>query len=301
MSAISPAGATIPDVTHHVAAVNGTRLHYVSAGTDGSPVLLVHGWPETWWAFRKLIPLLARSHRVFAVDLRGFGDSDTTGSGVDAATYVEDLHQLIEHLEVGPVHLSCQDISGNTGFRLAATHPADVLTLTAVETALIGFGLENLADVNNGGSWHVGFLGAPGIPELFLPGVERRMIADWAYPMMTATEGAVTEADLDEFIRTYARTDGWSGTAALYREIFADKGTTKALAASSPLPVPVLTVDAASGSFTEQTFRSVATSEITSLRLRDVGHLVAQEAPDELAAAMVKFMARAELPAVAPN
>lgn len=301
MSVISPAGATIPDVTHHVAAVNGTRLHYVSAGTDGSPVLLVHGWPETWWAFHKLIPLLARRHRVFAVDLRGFGDSDTASGDIDAATYVEDLHQLIEHLGAGPVHLSCQDISGDTSFRLAATHPADVLSLTAVETTLIGFGLENLADVNNGGSWHVGFLGTPGIPELFLPGIERRMIADWAYPVMTATEGAVTEADLDEFIRTYARTGGWSGTAVLYREIFADKGTTKALAASSPLSVPVLTVDASSVSATEQTFRSVVTSEVTSLRLREVGHLVAQEAPEELAAAMVEFMARAELPTAAHN
>jgi pimeloyl-ACP methyl ester carboxylesterase len=59
MTAITPAGATIPGVTHHLADVNGARLHYVSAGTSGSPVLLAHGWPESWWAFRKLIPLLA--------------------------------------------------------------------------------------------------------------------------------------------------------------------------------------------------------------------------------------------------
>ncbi|MDX6391121.1 MAG: hypothetical protein QOJ73_2184, partial [Streptosporangiaceae bacterium] len=72
---VTPAGPALPGITHHYAEVNGTRLHYVAAGTSGSPVLLVHGFPETWWAFRKLIPLLAASHRVFAVDLRGFGDS----------------------------------------------------------------------------------------------------------------------------------------------------------------------------------------------------------------------------------
>ena len=54
---------TIQGVTHHTVAVNGTELHFVSAGTIGSPVLLVHGFPESWWAFRKLIPLLAESHR----------------------------------------------------------------------------------------------------------------------------------------------------------------------------------------------------------------------------------------------
>src|ERR1700691_2029217 len=68
-------GTTLPGITHHRSKVNGTELHYVAAGTGGSPILLVHGFPETWWTFRKLIPLLASTHRVFAVDLRGFGDS----------------------------------------------------------------------------------------------------------------------------------------------------------------------------------------------------------------------------------
>ena len=49
----------LPGITHHHAEVNGTTLHYVAAGTSGSAVLLVHGFPETWWTFRKLIPLLA--------------------------------------------------------------------------------------------------------------------------------------------------------------------------------------------------------------------------------------------------
>lgn len=51
--------ATISEVTHHRVALNGTNLHYVSAGTTGSPILLVHGWPETWWTFHKVIPALA--------------------------------------------------------------------------------------------------------------------------------------------------------------------------------------------------------------------------------------------------
>src|ERR1700686_2844586 len=116
-------GATVPGVTHHHMEVNGTKLHYVSAGTIGSAILLVHGFPETWWTFRKLIPLLAGTHRVFAVDLRGFGDSDNGPGVYDSKTSAEDLHLLIEELSVGPVHLTGQDISGATVFRLAATPP----------------------------------------------------------------------------------------------------------------------------------------------------------------------------------
>lgn len=101
--------ATIPDVTHHRVALNGTNLHYVAAGSTGSPILLVHGWPENWWAFHKVIPILARSHRVIAVDLRGFGDSAIAQTGDSSATMAEDLHALIGRLGFGPVHLVAQD------------------------------------------------------------------------------------------------------------------------------------------------------------------------------------------------
>src|ERR1700744_3195391 len=105
MTTITPAGATIPGVTHHRASVNGAQLHYVAAGTGGSPVLLLHGWPETWWAFRKLIPRLSAAHRGFAVDLRGFGASSAAAGRYDAAACAEDLHQLVAHVGGGPVHV----------------------------------------------------------------------------------------------------------------------------------------------------------------------------------------------------
>ena len=59
---------TIPGAEHYYVNLNGTELHYVSAGTVGSPVLLVHGFPETWWVFNKLIPLLSKYHQVFPLD-----------------------------------------------------------------------------------------------------------------------------------------------------------------------------------------------------------------------------------------
>ncbi len=105
MNAI-PLGPMLPGVAHQRVEVNRTNLHYIAAGTSGSPVLLVHGFPETWWTFRKLIPLLAASHRVFAVDLRGFGDSDNEPGEYASKTSAEDLHLLIGHLDVGPVHLT---------------------------------------------------------------------------------------------------------------------------------------------------------------------------------------------------
>ena len=128
--------------------LNDTDVHYVSAGSDGTPVLLVHGFPESWWAFHKLIPLLAAEHRVIAVDLPGFGDSGNAAEDSTSATAAETLRRLIDELDLGAVHLTGQDISGVTTFRLAAVHPELVRSFAAIETALPGFGMEMLADVD---------------------------------------------------------------------------------------------------------------------------------------------------------
>jgi pimeloyl-ACP methyl ester carboxylesterase len=286
---IPPHGATIPEVTHHRVELNGTTLHYVAAGSSGTPILLVHGFPETWWAFHRLIPLLAEHHRVFAVDLRGFGDSGNEPGTYDSATAAEDLHLLIEHLGAGPVHLTGQDIAGATVFRLATAYPRDVLSLTAIETGLPGFGMEVLADITHGGAWYIGVLTAPGIPEMLLTGREREFMARFLFPALTAVPGAVTEADLDEFVRTYARPDGWRGAIGLYRSMLNEGPEIKALAQTPGLKVPVLAVGAGAGSFTPDTMTQATTTEVSSVLLDGVGHYAAMEAPEELAKAIVEF------------
>lgn len=280
---------TLTDVRHHHAEVNGTTLHYVSAGTSGSPILLVHGFPETWWAFHKLIPLLATEHRVFAVDLRGFGDSANTQDNYDSKTSAEDLHQLIAHLEVGPVHLTGQDISGATVFRLAATHPEDVRSLTAIEMGLPGFGLEGFADVTHGGAWYIGFLAAPGVPEMLLAGRERDFLTKVAYPAMCAVPDAVSSADLDEFTRTYSRPDGWRGAIGLYQSMLKEGREIQELAQSHKVNVPVLAIGAGGGPLTTNTMTAVATT-VHSVLLDEIGHYAAMEAPESVAQAIQAFI-----------
>ncbi len=286
--------ATIPEVTHHRVHVNGTTLHYVSAGSHGSPILLVHGFPESWWAFHKLIPLLAENHQVFAVDLRGFGDSDNAPGAYDSATSAEDLHELIQHLGLGPVHLTGQDISGGTVFRAASTHPGDLLSLTAIEMGLAGYGAEALADVTHGGYWHLGVMAAPGIPDMLLAGREREFIGQFAFPLMTAVDGAVTEADVDEFVRSYSRADGWRGAAGLYQSMLAEGDELTALTAAMPITVPVLAVGAGGGSFTHATMSSAIGDGVQSVALPGVGHYAALEAPDLVARAILEFVSSVE-------
>ena len=287
VAAMSP---ELPGISHHRSRVNGTELHYVAAGTSGSPILLVHGFPETWWIFRKVIPLLATKHRVFAVDLRGFGDSANAPGDHDSKVLAEDLHHLIADIGVGPVHLTGQDISGATVFRLAVTHPEDVLSFTAIEMGLAGFGLEGLADVTHGGAWHIGFLAAPGIPEMLLAGREREFLGQFAFPTMCATPEAISKGDVDEFVRTYSRADGWRGAIGLYQSMLKEGAEIKALAEKPGLNLPVLAVGAGGGAFTVGTMSKAAGTQVRSVQLDGVGHYVAMEAPERLSKALLEFV-----------
>jgi pimeloyl-ACP methyl ester carboxylesterase len=292
----SPAPATITGATHHRAEVNGTVLHYVSSGTRGAPVLLVHGFPESWWAFHRVVPLLAEGHRVFAVDLRGFGDSAVADENYTSAVAADDLADLIRHLGVGPVHLVGQDIAGGALLRLSATRPDLVASLTAVEAGLPGFGLEALADVTHGGSWHIGALAAPGIAEMLFPGREADLLATWAFPSMTAVAGAITDDDVAEFVRTFARPGGWRGAVGVYRSILRDGDDLRELAHRHPITRPVLAVGGFGGEFTAATFRQVSAGEVASIVLDGVGHYVALEAPDRLARAIAGFVSEVSRP-----
>src|ERR1700735_2855915 len=286
--------ASLAGGTDHYGKINGTELHYAGAGTEGSPVLLVHGFPETWWTFRKLIPLLAASHHVYAVDLRGFGDSNNGPGAYDSKTSAEDLHLLIEQLKVGPVHLTGQDISGATVFRLATSHPEDVLSFTAIEMGLPGFGLEKLADVTHGGTWHIGVLAAPAIPEMLLAGREREFLGQFAFPAMSATPGAITDADIDEFVRTYSRPNGWRGAIGLYRSMLEEGDELATVVAGHKLNTPVLAIGAGGGELTFATMSHVSTDPVRSVTLEGVGHYAALEAPDQVAHALLDFFSHVE-------
>jgi pimeloyl-ACP methyl ester carboxylesterase len=295
MTTSTPIGATIPDVTHHLARVNGTELHYVSAGASGSPVLLVHGFPETWWAFRTVIPLLAARHRVYAVDLRGFGDSNVADEDHSGAVAAEDLHALIDHLCVGPMHVVGQDVSGGVVYRLAATHPEDVASLTAVESGLAGFGAEGLADVTHGGVWYIGALAAPGVAGLLFESQARAFVGEYLYPLYGVSRAAVSPEDVIEYARTYGRPSGFSGAAALYGGMLTEGEELRTLAQNLPLPMPVTAIGSSGGGFTHAAFRGVTTHEVTAIQLDGVGHYVAQEAPRLLADTLIEaFVGRME-------
>jgi pimeloyl-ACP methyl ester carboxylesterase len=164
-----------------------------------------------------------------------------------------------------------------------------LVSFTAIEMGLPGFGLEMLADVTHGGTWHIGVLAAPGIPKMLLAGREREFLAEFAFPAMSATPGTITDADINEFVRTYSRPDGWRGAIGLYRSMLQEGDEIATLVATHKLSIPVLAIGAGGGEFTFATMNQVVGGPIPSVTLEGVGHYAVLEAPSKVADTLLNF------------
>ncbi|HVY77041.1 MAG TPA: alpha/beta hydrolase [Solirubrobacterales bacterium] len=118
-------------VTHRYVDVPGVRLHVAEAG-EGAPILLLHGWPQHWWIWRKVIPALAREHRVICPDLRGFGWSEAPPGRYEIAELAADMVALLDALELDRVDLIGHDWGGYTGFLLCLDAPERVRNYLAL-------------------------------------------------------------------------------------------------------------------------------------------------------------------------
>src|ERR687892_967633 len=153
--------------SHHTASVNGIQLHYVMGG-EGDPVVLLHGWPETWYGWHKVMPALSKNHTVIVPDLRGLGDSSKPPAGYDGKTLAEDIHQLVTQLGFETVSLVGHDIGTQVAYSYAAAHPTEVKKLAVMELPIPGFTPPRL----EGKIWWFVFHQTPDVPEALVQGKE---------------------------------------------------------------------------------------------------------------------------------
>ena len=117
------------DFVSKTTTANGTSIHYVRGGS-GPALVLLHGFPQDWFEWRRLMPRLAHSFTVIAVDLRGVGGSAAPTDGYAAADLAEDVHQLLSALGIDRAHIVGHDIGGWVATRSRDCtrlhqHPAD--------------------------------------------------------------------------------------------------------------------------------------------------------------------------------
>ena len=273
---------------------NGLRLHVVEEGPDeAEAVLLLHGWPQTSYAWRRVSPLLAAAglHTV-APDLRGFGHSAKPDGGFDKKTVARDCLDLADHLGIERFWVVGHDMGGQVAFPLAAQWPERVKGLVFIEAGLPGYGQERAMDIATGGSWHFGFNRSGDIAEALVHGREQLFIRAMIY---RETVGVfVTTAISDEDINVYAASAALPGALrcmfGYYRALLPTDRDDNLALGNVPLTMPVLAIgsDHGYGETAADTMRKLAIAP-ESWIASQCGHYVPEERPAELADRLLAF------------
>jgi pimeloyl-ACP methyl ester carboxylesterase len=266
------------------------RLHAVIGG-NGPPLLLVHGWPETWYAWRLLMPALARDFEVIAVDQRGIGLSDKPQAGYDTGTLAGDLVALMGALG----HQRFAVVGHDTGFAisyaLAADHPDRVDRVALAEIpgppgAAPSPPLFVPSPINDR-LWHIPFNRVDELPEQLVEGRE-----DVFFGYEFAIQGGKLPDDVvDYYVRILSNPDALPGSFGFYRA-FDTTVAQNEQRKSRRLTMPVLAIGGAAsyGEHVADAMKLVA-DDVQSVVIPGTGHWVAEEAPDEMLAALTAFLA----------
>ena len=279
--------------TSRLVEVNGLRLHAVTGG-DGPALLLIGGWPQTWYAWREVMPALARRHTVVAVDSRGAGLSGKPDDGYDAGTLAADLVALMAALGHDRFDVVGHDIGTWTAYALAADHPERVGRLAILEAVIPGltpsppfFG----PAAANLKLWQFGFNRLTDLNEELVRGRER-LFFGWQFATKAATPTAIPAYAVDVYVDAItADPRALRASFAYYRELDETIAQNEQRS-KTRLTLPVLALGGAlwSGDNAAQTMR-LAADDVTGIVLDDCGHYPAEEQPARFVEMLEDFLA----------
>ena len=286
-----PAGFTDTFTSRYID-TGEVRLHAVTGGA-GPPLLLVHGWPQTWYAWRMLMSALAREFSVVAVDQRGIGLSDKPPSGYDTATLASDLAALMDALGHQLFALYGTDVGMPIAYAVAADHRDRVERLVVSEAPLPGISPSPplfLPPLLNERLWHLAFNQLPKVNEQLVTG--REDIFFGAEFDASAGTNKLPPDAVRYYIDTLASSpDHLRGSFGFYRAI-PTSSTQNQKRKERLLTLPVLAIGGAesSGEGPGNTMK-LAADDVQTVVLAGSGHWVAEQAPEELLAALTAFLA----------
>lgn len=292
-TATNAAPSDLSGFTHEEVDVNGTRLHAVVGG-EGDPVVLLHGWPQTWRAWREIMtPLAEQGYRVIVPDLRGLGHSAPAADGYTKDNQAQDIRELVRRLSgsQAKVRLVGHDLGGMIAFAYARRHPDEVERMALIELALPGLGLEQAMNPANGGSFHFGLFMTPEVPELLLVGKERAFF-QWWFGRLSANADAFPPAEIDAITAAYSGKDALHRGFQHYRTLIEDGRTNRAwVEGGGSLDMPVLAIGGEHnvGDRLGKALQPVAT-DLRSAVVMDSGHFVPEEQPKALLAELTLFL-----------
>jgi pimeloyl-ACP methyl ester carboxylesterase len=266
----------------------------VAGDPDGPTVVLLHGFPQTSFEWRHVIPGLAEAgYRAIAPDLRGMGNSWRPDWGYDKVTLAGDVRKLLDRIGVNqPVSMIGHDIGLMVGYAYAQAHRSDVSHLAIIDALLPGTHAFDLMR-SDPRLWHFNFHGVRDLAETLVAGNESEYLQ--YFFDRTSDRSAISREEFEIYLSAYSAPGAMSAGFELYRTFDHDANDNRLmLARNGKLSIPVLAIGGAtsiSGPLVEGMMMEVA-DDVRGVRIPGTAHWIPEEAPTALVDALVEFLAR---------
>jgi haloacetate dehalogenase len=279
-------------VRHATARVNGLRIHYVEAG-EGAPVLLLHGFPETWFCWRHQIPVLSQKFRVIAPDPRGYGETDKPPAGYDKRTMARDIYELMRQLGCPRASIIGHDRGARVATRFAKDYPNALDRLVVMDNIPTRVIFERMDAKVARGHWFFIFNNVKDLPEALITGREevwlRFIFSSWCYnPELFSAE------ELAVYVRAYSQPGALRGAFSDYRageeDVAQDEADKDTLIGC---PTLVLWGEDFELGGRMWDFREIWTKMAEHVKFFSIprcGHLPHEEKPDEVNRELLRFL-----------
>ncbi|MFJ8026772.1 alpha/beta fold hydrolase [Streptomyces sp. NPDC096311] len=269
------------------AEVNGIDLHYVIGG-QGDPLLLLGGWPQTWWQFHKIMPALAQQHQVIAVDLRGMGSSGKPESGYDKKTMATDILALARHLGHEQVDIAGHDIGAIVAYSFAANHPEAarrIALLDVLHPTESWFQFSVLPRPGQFVPWWFAFNQVRGLPEQLLEGRSRYLV-DAMLDLLTADPAAISDFDRAVYAQAYSTPEAIRAGNGWYQAFPQDIEDEKGYGSLTP---PILALTSAQTYEPARAMLSRTALDAQVVKVDGSGHFLAEEQPEAVVQHLTSF------------
>jgi pimeloyl-ACP methyl ester carboxylesterase len=285
----------MPKWTHGMADIEpGLRLHFVTAGDGPRTIVLLHGFPQTWWEWRHIVPpLVEAGFRVIAPDYRGAGHSWRPVSGYDKRTMARDIHKLLHH-QFGiaePVVMVGHDIGLMIAYAYAQTYRNGVSHLVAMEAPLPGTALFDRLR-SDPRIWHFAFHGARDVAEMLVAGRERAYL-QYFFNLLSFDPFAISDDDSEIYVSAYSAPGAMRAGFEVYRAFDRDiEDNRETLKQNGRLTIPVLAVGGMtgiSGALIHEMMCEVA-ENVTGLRVPQAAHWIPEENPSAFIEGLLRFL-----------
>ena len=278
----------MPGFSSHIQQVNGIHLHYVMGGS-GDPLVLLPGWPQTWWAFHHIMPVLAEKYTVIVVDLRGMGDSDKPAEGYSKKNMASDIKGLVAALGYDRVHMAGHDIGASVAYAFAANHSESIKKLILLDTPPPDENIYRLPMLPVGTPiypWWVAFNQVRDLPAQLLEG-RFELLLDHLLDKLLVDKDAINDFDRSVYMQHYNNKENIRASGAWYQTFGQDiseqktyskiKNSTKGIASSANFEIL-------------NNFLSQNVVEYEMMEIKGAGHFIQEEKPEQVAKAIFDFL-----------